>query len=60
MTSKEFFDKVSKMRTAQKNYFKTRATCYLTESKNLEDEIDSEIKRVRKIVAAKQTALFNE
>lgn len=49
MNSKEFYEKVVKMRAAQKNYFKTRSTTYLKESKKLEKEIDAEIERVTKI-----------
>jgi len=49
MNSKEFYEKVVKMRAAQKDYFKTRSTTYLKESKKLEKEIDAEIERVTKI-----------
>ena len=49
MNSKEFYDKVVKMRAAQKAYFKTRSTASLNESKKLEREIDAEIERVTKI-----------
>ena len=49
MNSKEFYEKVVKMREAQKNYFKYRSTSYLNESKRLEKEIDAEIARVAKI-----------
>ncbi len=54
MNSKQFFDKVSQMREAQKMYFKTKSAQYLRESKSLEKEIDMEIERVNKIVAQKQ------
>lgn len=50
MDAKTFFKKVSQMREAQKNYFKTRSSSYLRESKWLEKEIDEEIKRVNEIV----------
>ena len=49
MNSKEFYEKVVKMRAAQKDYFKTRSTTYLKESKKLVKEIDAEIERVTKI-----------
>lgn len=49
MTSKQFYDKVVAMRKAQKEYFKTRSTASLNESKKLEREIDAEIERVTKI-----------
>lgn len=46
MTPKEFYDKVVAMRKAQKEYFKTRLPSFLEKSKQLENEIDKEIKRV--------------
>ena len=46
MKPKEFFDKVAEMRSAQKEYFRTRSPQVLSESKRLEREIDAEIKRV--------------
>lgn len=46
MNPKEFFDKVAEMRSAQKEYFRTRSQQALSESKRLEREIDAEIKRV--------------
>ena len=46
MKPKEFFDKVAEMRSAQKEYFRTRSPQALSESKRLEREIDAEIKRV--------------
>lgn len=49
MSPKEFFDKVVKMRAAQKEYFKFRSTSNLNTSKRLEKEIDAEIARVQKI-----------
>ena len=45
MGHKEFFDKVVAMRKAQKEYFKTRLPSALQKSKQLEAEIDTEIKR---------------
>lgn len=38
--AKEFFTCVAKMRKAQDNYFKTRATGYLDESKALDKQVD--------------------
>ena len=46
MNAQEFFNLVSKMRKAQKDYFATRTTEALFKSKQLEREIDAEIKRV--------------
>lgn len=53
MTPKEFFDKVCRMRKAQKEYFRTRSGRALSDSKRLEKEIDDEIERVNKVVEAK-------
>lgn len=54
MSPKEFFDKVVKMRAAQKEYFKFRSTTSLNASKRLEKEIDDEISRVQKIEEARR------
>ena len=54
MSPKEFFDKVVKMRAAQKEYFKFRSTSNLNTSKRLEKEIDDEIARVQKIEEARR------
>ena len=53
MTPKEFFDKVCRMRKAQKEYFRTRSGRALSDSKRLEKEIDDEIERVNKVMEAK-------
>ena len=50
MKPKEFFDKVAEMRSAQKEYFRTRSPQALSESKRLKREIDAEIKRVNEII----------
>lgn len=62
MDAKEFFEKVVKMREAQKNYFKTRSSMDLQLSKKLEREIDSEIARVNQIINKPnpQSSLFGE
>lgn len=54
MKAKEFFDKVAQMRRMQKEYFKTRSSMSLSRSKQLEKEIDDEIKRVEGILGASQ------
>ena len=46
MNAKDFFDLVSKMRKAQKDYFATRSSDALEKSKRLEREVDKEIYRV--------------
>lgn len=50
MTAREFFDKVAAMRQAQRDYFKTRDKDTLIRSKQLEKEVDDEIKRVTEIL----------
>lgn len=62
MDKREFFDKVSQMREAQKEYFRTRSSAALSKSKALEREIDDEIVRVNRILSGRkdpvQTSLF--
>ena len=59
MTPKAFFDLVSRLREAQKEYFKTRSSAALKVSKKLEKELDEEISRVNNILDAKrQPKLF--
>ena len=50
MTAKEFFDLVSDMRSKQKEYFRTRSSSVLSESKALERLVDAEIRRVNEIM----------
>jgi hypothetical protein len=54
MDAKAFFFLVERMRAKQKEYFKTRTSASLTESKTLEKAVDAEIARVRDIVYKKQ------
>lgn len=58
MTAQEFFEKVAEMRKAQKDYFKVRDVGALLTAKQLEREIDAEIKRVEEITDDKQLKLF--
>lgn len=60
MDKREFFDKVSEMRDAQKEYFRTRSSASLTKSRNLEKEIDNEILRVRKILSGRKEPVQGE
>ena len=64
MNAKTFFTKVALMREAQKEYFKTRSTTALRNSKALETEIDKEIERVYDIIGTpkqpQQTNLFDD
>lgn len=50
MNAKEFFELVAKMRKAQREYFATRTNDALSKSKQLEREVDAEIKRVEDIM----------
>lgn len=55
MSPRQFFDTVSKMRDAQKRYFKTRSSFDLREAKVLEKVIDDEITRVNGLTSAGTT-----
>ena len=50
MNAKEFFYKVSEMRDTQRRYFETRDRATFRAARALENEIDSEIRRVKKIL----------
>ena len=50
MDAKEFFNLVSRMHAAQKDYFKTRSKSSLEQSKDLEKRVDAEIQRVNNIL----------
>ena len=54
MDARQFFNLVSRLREAQKRYFKTRSSIDLQSSKQLENEIDAEIERVNTIIQQKQ------
>lgn len=54
MKQKEFFDAVVRMREKQQEYFKTKTSSALTESKRLERVIDDEIERVQRIIHERQ------
>lgn len=59
MTAKDFFDLVTRMRDKQKEYFRTRSASVLKESKQLEKQVDEEIKRVSEIMRErKEPKLF--
>lgn len=47
MSHAEFVDLVSRMRDAQRRYFRTRDRADLDESKRLEREVDSECKAAK-------------
>lgn len=54
MNARQFFNLVSRLREAQKRYFKTRSSADLQSSKQLEKELDAEIERVNTIIQQKQ------
>lgn len=59
MNPREFFDKVSMMRKAQKEYFRTRSSRALTDSRRLEKEIDAEIERANKVMTERLNPKMN-
>lgn len=50
MNSREFFYLVSEMRTAQRNYFRDRDQRVLIAARKLEQQVDAEIDRVKRIL----------
>lgn len=50
MNAKEFFYLVAQMREAQKSYFNTRDSVTFRACRALENDVDREIDRVRRIV----------
>ena len=54
MTARDFFDLVARMRNKQKEYFRTRSGSVLKESKQLEKQVDEEIRRVNGIIRERQ------
>lgn len=58
MDKKTFFHKVSQMRAAQREYFKTRSSAALASSKLLERQIDEEIKRAKAVMTAKAKLFY--
>lgn len=54
MTARDFFTLVTRMRDKQKEYFRTRSSSVLQESKRLEKQVDDEINRVNTIVKDKK------
>lgn len=50
MNSREFFYLVAQMRSAQREYFKNRQQNVFRAARKLEDDVDVEIERVRRIL----------
>lgn len=60
MKPRQFFELVTKMRVAQKNYCRTKNQMWLYQSRSLEGTVDTEIKRVIEIMRLKQQELFTD
>lgn len=54
MNNKQFFDLVTSMRTAQKEYFAHRTPDALSRARRLEAEVDTEIRRVIQVLESKK------
>lgn len=63
MNAKDFFNRVSLLREAQREYFRTRRRAALARAQKIEREIDAEIERVNKITGKPkyvQTTIFGD
>lgn len=58
MTDREFVELVRRMRAAQQAYFQCRAPSDLNRAKDLECEVDEELKRRKAAEAPKQATFF--
>lgn len=54
MSPETFFRHVERLRTAQREYCRTRSAAALRDSKRLEREIDAEIERVNRLLAERR------
>lgn len=54
----EFISMVRDMRTAQKEFFRTRDQGYLTQSKRLEKDVDKAIEKLTEKPSAKQLGFW--
>lgn len=59
MDAKQFFCLVEKMRNRQKEYFRSKTTAALRESKQYEQMVDAEIHRVNQILHERQNPKLN-
>lgn len=59
MNAEQFFRLIERMRSKQKEYFRTRSQTKLQESKLLEAQVDAEIERVNKVLQERQTPRLN-
>lgn len=58
MNPREFFYKVAEMRDTQRRYFETRDRATFRAARFLENEIDSEIRRVKKLLDEEEGTTF--
>jgi hypothetical protein len=59
MNAEQFFRLTERMRAKQKEYFRTRSSVAMQESKQLEAQVDAEIERVNKVLQEKQAPRLN-
>lgn len=59
MSPESFFRLVERMRSRQKEYFRTRSSSALAESRRLEWDIDAEIERVNRLLAERRNLKLN-
>lgn len=59
MSPETFFRHVERLRTAQREYFRTRSAAALRDRKRLEREIDAEIERVNRLLAERRNPKLN-
>lgn len=59
MTPYAFFRLVERMRKAQREYFRTRSSAVLRDSKRLEKDVDAEIERANRYIRERQNPKLN-
>lgn len=59
MSPESFFRLVERMRSRQREYFRTRSSSALAESRRLERDIDAEIERVNRLLSVRQNPKLN-
>lgn len=59
MTPYEFFRLVERMRQAQREYFRTRSSAVLRDSKRLEKDVDAEIERANRFIHERRNPKLN-
>lgn len=56
MTAKEFFYLVAEMRDTQRRYFESRDKATFKAARALENDVDREIRRVKKVLETEEQA----